>query len=174
MNSLIIYGSQYGSTRRYAEHLAEMTGMAAVDYREAKGIDRYDGIVYLGALYAGGVMGLKKTVEKLAPGQKLVMVTVGLADPANEANITSIRRSIKTQVPTQFYDESRCFHLRGAIDYRRLGLKHRVMMSMLHAKVAKMPQESLNPEAQAMLDTYGKQVDFVDFSTLEPIIRILK
>ncbi|MBO7082581.1 MAG: hypothetical protein J6W30_01910 [Bacteroidales bacterium] len=63
---IIIYGSQYGSTKRYAERLAEMTGIEAVDYKKVKRIDDYERIVYFGALCAGGVMGLKKTVGKMA------------------------------------------------------------------------------------------------------------
>ena len=59
---LIIYGSRYGSAKRYAERLAEMTGIEAVEYKEAKGLGDCDRIVYLGSLYAGGVTGLKQTV----------------------------------------------------------------------------------------------------------------
>ena len=62
MNSIIIYGSRYGSTKRYAERLAEITGLKAVFYTDVKNVADYDRVVYLGALCAGGVMGLKKTV----------------------------------------------------------------------------------------------------------------
>ena len=75
MNTLIIYGSQYGSTKRYAERLAELTGTEAVDYKEAKNLGGYDRIVYLGALCAGGVMGLKKTLGKMASCKELFVVT---------------------------------------------------------------------------------------------------
>ena len=34
MKALIIYGSQYGSTKRYAERLSETTGIEAVDYND--------------------------------------------------------------------------------------------------------------------------------------------
>ena len=37
-NTIIIYGSQYGSTKRYAEHLSEMTGIKAIAFKEAKDI----------------------------------------------------------------------------------------------------------------------------------------
>ena len=167
--TIIIYGSQYGSTKRYAKQLAEKTGITAVDYCDFKNIGEYDRIIYLGALYAGGVLGLKKTVGKMSPSQELVVVTVGLADPTDAANIASIRNNIKTQIPTGFYDENHIFHLRGAIDYSRLGLKHRMMMSLLHSKVAKLPENQQNAETRALLATYGKQVDFVDFNSLEPI-----
>ena len=169
--TIIIYGSQYGSTKRYAKQLAEKTGIAAVDYCDIKNIGEYDRIIYMGALYAGGVLGLKKTVGKMSPSQELVVVTVGLADPTDAANIASIRNNIKTQIPTGFYDESHIFHLRGAIDYSQLGLKHRMMMSLLHSKVAKLPENRQNAETRALLATYGKQVDFVDFNSLEPISK---
>lgn len=172
-NTIIIYGSQYGSTKRYAEQLAKLTGLEAVDYKEAKEIEKYDRIVYLGALYAGGVTGLKKTVGKMSPYQKLVIVTVGIADPTDAENIANIRRSVKTQVPAHFYDEAMCLHLRGAIDYSHLGLKHRMMMSLLYSKVKKMPEEELTSEAQALMATYGKQVDFVDLNTLAPIVKLI-
>lgn len=170
MKTLIIYGSQYGSTKRYAERLADITGIEIIDYKDAKNINDYDKIIYLGALYAGGVTGLKKTVSKMSSSQELMIATVGLADPTDSENVKSIRNSIKSQIPSEFYDESKIFHLRGAIDYSQLGLKHKVMMSLLHSKVSKMPKSELNAEAKAMLETYGKQVDFVDFSALDKII----
>lgn len=173
-HTIIIYGSQYGSTKRYAERLAETMRADPVAYTEAGDLSGYDRIVYLGALYAGGVTGLKKTVGKMVPRQELIVATVGLADPSAPDNIAHIRLSLKSQIPPHFYDESRIFHLRGAIDYKHLGMKHRVMMSLLHAKVAKMPMEELNSEARAMLDTYGQVVDFVDFDMLNPLLDAIQ
>lgn len=171
---LIIYGSRYGSTRRYAERLAEMTGLEAVEYKAVKDLGDYDRIVYLGSLYAGGVTGLKQAVGKMSPQQELIVATVGLADSTDAANVAHIRQSIKDQIPAHFYDESRLFHLRGAIDYTKLNLKYRLMMSLLAKKVAKLPEEQQNAETRAMLETYGKQVDFVDFSSLQPIVDKIK
>ena len=37
-NTVIIYGSQYGTTKRYAEYLSEMTGIEAVAFKKAKTI----------------------------------------------------------------------------------------------------------------------------------------
>ena len=171
---IIIYGSRYGSARRYAKRLAELTGLDVVDHKEAKVIGEYDRSVYIGSLYAGGVTGLKQTVSKMTPRQELVVATVGLADPTDATNVAHIRQSIKSQIPAHFYDESRIFHLRGAIDYTKLNLKYRLMMSLLAKKVAKLPEEQQNAETRAMLETYGKQVDFVDFSSLQPIVDSIK
>ena len=172
--SLIVYGSRYGTTKRYAERLSAETGIQAVDYQEVKTLEDYDRILYMGSLYAGQVTGLKKTVGKLLPQQELVVVTVGLVDTADAENIARIRRGLKELIPAANYDEKRVFHLRGAIDYSRMKVKHRLMMSVVHAKIAKMPEAERNAECRVIFDTYGKTVDYVDFGALKPIVEAIK
>ena len=172
--SIIIYGSQYGTTKRYADRFSEMTGIETVSYQESKDIDRYDRIIFMGALYAGSVLGLKKTISKMSPKQELVIVTVGLVDPIDPENIDYIRHSIKERIPADLYDETRIFHLRGAIDYSQLSLKHRMMMAVIHSKLSKMPEEKLNAEAKTILATYGKKEDFVDFKSLEKLGSVIQ
>ena len=166
---IIIYGSLYGSTKRYAEHLSEVMGIEAVAFKDAKDIAKYDRIIYMGALFAGSVLGLKKTVSKMSVGQKLTIITVGMVDPADPENIDYIRRSIKGVVPAHFYDEKQIYHLRGAIDYSNLTLKHRMMLSVIHWKLSRMPEEKLNAESKTILSIYGKKIDNVDFKSLEEI-----
>ena len=173
-DTIIIYGSQYGTTKRYAEHLSEMTGIEAVAFKEAKDIDKYERVIFMGALYAGSVLGLKKTVSKMSPKQELIIVTVGLVDPTDPENMAYIRHSVKERVPEHFYDESRIFHLHGAIDYSHLSLKHRMMMAVIHSKISKMPEEKLNAEAKTILATYGKKEDFVDFKSLEILGSVIQ
>lgn len=174
MKTLIIYGSQYGSTKRYAEHLSEMTGIEAVDYKTAKEISGYERIVFMGGMYAGGVLGLKKTVGKMTGNQKLVIVTVGVTDTNETEYFSKIRESIKAKIPVGLYNEENIFHLRGAIDYSQLDLKHRLMMSMFHKMVLKMPESERTADAKAMLETYGQKADFIDFGALEQIVPLVK
>ena len=63
MRTIIVYGSQYGTAKRYAEALAGKTGSEITSYEEVMDLDVYDNIVFIGALYAGGVLGLKKTLS---------------------------------------------------------------------------------------------------------------
>ena len=170
---IIIYGSQYGSTKRYAEQLSKITGIDAVNYKEAKNIGECQRVVFLGGLFAGGVMGLKKTVSKMSSQQELVLATVGMTDPNEATYFESIRKALKAQLPAFLYDENKIFHLRGAIDYSQLGFKHRFMMKMFHSIMLKKPESELTADAKAMLETYGKQVDFVDFDGLKPIVEII-
>ena len=166
---IIIYGSLYGSTKRYAERLSEITGIEAVAFKEAKDNAKYDRVIYMGALFAGSVLGLRKTASRMSVGQKLTIITVGMVDPANLENIDYIRRSIKGKVPAHLYDETQIYHLRGAIDYSNLTLKHKMMLSVIHWKISKMPEEKLNAEAKTILAIYGKNLDNVDFKSLEEL-----
>ena len=106
--------------------------------------------------------------------QELIVVSVGLTDTADATNIGNIRNTIKSQIPAHFYNESRIFHLRGAIDYSRLGLFYRLLMRMIHSKASKTPSEQLDATAKAVLETYGKRADFVDFNNLQTILDIIK
>lgn len=173
MKQIIIYGSLHGAAKRYAEKLAEITGSEIIGFKEAKDIGLYDRIVYVGAIYAGGVMGLKQTAPKLRDGQEVVIVTVGMTEPTDPVFRSNIRKAISQLVPAGLYDENKVFHLRGAIDYSKLGFGHRLLMKMMNAQAQKTPQEQLTAESRAIKETYGQAVDFVDFKTLEPVVIAL-
>ena len=173
MKSVILYGSRYGSARRYAQELSKQTDIPAVSYQEAPPLSKLETIVYIGALYAGGVLGLARTLRSLSlrDGQRLVIVTVGLADPDIPQNRENTRNSLQKQIPAQLYGREAVFHLRGAIDYQALSLGHRTMMALLHRSLQKKPAEEWSEEDKALMETYGKQADFVDFASLRPIIN---
>ena len=173
MKSVILYGSRYGSARRYAQELSKQTDIPAVSYQEAPPLSKLETIVYIGALYAGGVLGLTKTLRRQSFGehQRLVIVTVGLADPDILQNRENIRNALQKQIPAQLYGRAAVFHLRGAIDYQALSLGHRTMMALLHRSLQKKSAEEWNEEDRALMETYGKQADFVDFVSLRLIIN---
>ena len=173
MEQIIIYGSQYGSARRYAEKLSEQTGVAAIGYKSAPALSDKKTIIYLGGLYAGGVLGLGKTLKSLSPrdGLKLILVTVGLADPDEPENRDRIRASLQRQLSAGLLDRAKIFHLRGGIDYKRLSFGHRTIMKMLYQSLRRTPPEKQTAEDRVFMETYGKHMDFTDFSALGPIIE---
>ena len=173
MNQVIIYGSQYGSTYRYAKQLSEQTNITAVSYREAPDLSGMHTIIYMGGLYAGGAVGQTKTLRgfSIQNGKKLLLVTVGLADPNESENRDNIRTSLQKQLSPELIERAKIFHLRGGIDYQKLSFGHRMMMKLLYQSLHRMPPEKQTAENRALIETFGKQVDFTDFSTLEPIIQ---
>ena len=172
---IIIYGSCYGTTKKYAEELSGRFGCEAVSYENVNDINAYQTIIYMGGLYAGGVQGMKKTLKKLSDisDKNICIVTVGLADPTDEKNIEHIRKNMKTQVSEELYNQANIFHLRGGIDYSELSFLHKKMMGMVYKKAVSVPEEERNAEISAMIETYNKQVDFVDFDSLDPIVQSL-
>lgn len=198
MSTLIVYGSEYGTTRRYAEKSAEITNLPVISYEdlthegrplcrskncgtpfgdERKGDCKpslgYDRIIHFGGLYAGGVKGLKATIGALREDTKLIIVTVGLADVNDKENIENIRKSLSKQVPEKLLSITPIFHLRGGIDYQELSFKHRAMMTLLYNKVKKLPEEKKTAEIKAMIETFNSKVDFVDYNSLDPIVKAI-
>ena len=172
MNNIIIYGSNYGTTEQYAKELSRRTNIEAISFENVQEINKYDKIIYIGGLYAGGVLGMSKTLRKLTNIQNktIIIATVGLADPTDEKNITNIRNNIKVQISKEIYDKAKIFHLRGGIDYSKLNFVHKTMMKLLYNAVKNIPQEKLSSENKAMIETYNKKVNFVNFSDLDKII----
>lgn len=172
MNSIIIYGSHYGTTKQYAEELSKRTNIKAISFKKFnQQINDYDNIIYLGSLYAGGVLGMSKTLKKLnnISNKKILIATVGLSDPTDEVNKNNIRNNIKNQIPKEVLEKAKIFHLRGGIDYSKLNFAHKTMMKLLYNAVKNLPNEKQTAEDRVMIETYNKKVNFIDFSSLDKI-----
>ena len=172
MSNIIIYGSKYGATKKYTEELSKRTNIQAISFENVNDINSYDKIIYLGGLYAGGVLGMAKTLRKInnISNKEIILVTVGIADPTDEKNINNIRNNIKNQIQKEVFEKAKIFHLRGGIDYSKLKFTHKTMMKLLYNAVKNLPEEKKTAEDIAMIDTYNQKVSFVDFSSLNDII----
>ena len=172
MSNIIIYGSQYGTTKMYAEELSKRINVKALSFEKIDDINKYNKIIYLGGLYAGGVLGMSKTFKKLNDmnNRRIILVTVGLADPKNAENINNIRNAIKRQLSKNILEKIKIFHLRGGIDYSKLNFVHKTLMNLLYKKAKNLPEEKKTVEDKAIIETYGKKVSFIDFSDLDGIV----
>jgi len=50
MDKIIVYGSQYGTTKRYADEISKRTAIKDVDYHEVRCLSAYETVLYLGGL----------------------------------------------------------------------------------------------------------------------------
>lgn len=174
MNTVIVYGSQYGTAREYAETLGKLTKLPVVNYENAEHLEEYEQVVYIGALYAGGVKGLKVSAKRLGENTRLILATVGLADLRDEENIRNIRNGIQKQIPQRYAQLAGIFHLRGGIDYSKLNFKHKTMMTLLYHKAKGLSENQKTAEVRAMIETFGATVNFVDHNALLPIVEAMK
>lgn len=174
--TVVLYGSKYGSTKQYAEWIAEELNADLLDVNDAnlQNIKNYDTIIYGGAVYAGGITGINFIVKNYdqLKNAKLVIFTCGIADPSIDINKENLIKNVLKKFPKASADEFALFHLRGAMDYSKMSFLHKTMMSALVKKIKN--KSSLTDEESCILDTYGKTVDFVDKNTIWPIIRYAK
>jgi len=167
----VIYKSKYGSSKKYAQWIAEEVKGDLFNSSNIKGekLKEYDIIVYGGGLYASGISGISKNFDILKD-KKIIVYTVGLASTDKKEIFTPI---IEKNFPKSKRQEIKFFHLRGGIDYKKLSLVHKSMMAMLKKVTAKKAEDKLTDEEREFLDTYGDKVDFTDKNTIVPLVKYI-
>ena len=165
-NIAVIYKSYYGTTKRYAEWIAAELNASlfeASDIKPAQLLD-YDVVIYGGGLYAGGIIG-SKLVEK-NQCKSLVLFTVGLATPETTDYTGIMAKSFSVEQLSMI----KVFHLHGGIDYKKLGIVHRIMMAVVKRKAERTPTAERTSDDNLLLQTYGGRIDFTDRETIKPIV----
>lgn len=170
-NTVVVYKTKYGHTQNYAKWIAEKLNCDLYDSSDIKveKLFNYDNIIYGGGLYASGILGvdiITKNFDKLK-NKNLIVFTVGLADPNIKSQFLPI---INKNFTDEMQKKVNIFHLRGGIDYKKLGILHKAMMSALKKMVKNKKEEEMTDEDKMMLNTYGEVVDFTDKTTIEPLI----
>ena len=178
VKTLIVYFSKYGTTKEYAEWIAkELNGdIYSINKFNENILNNYDTIIIGSGLYAGKVKGvdlLVKNYETLK-NKKLVIFTCGLADYSKSENMDSIFGRLKTEFPEKIIEEIKIFYLRGGINYKKLNLKHKIMMSLLKRMVTKKGLHKINEEDKMLIETYGKTLNFTDKNSIIELLEYCK
>lgn len=170
----VIYATKYGATKKYAEWIADELDADLLERAKTKisDLSRYDIIIYGGGLYASGIKGIDLITKNYSEikNKKIIVFTVGLADPNNKEQFTSI---IDRNFNNEMKSNITIFHFRGSINYKKLGFMHKAMMAMLKSMTAKKPQAEQTEENKQMLETYGKIVDFTDKAYILDLIAYI-
>lgn len=121
MVKAVVYTSNSGYTRKYAEMLGEKLGVEAVALADAKGkVNKGDSVVYLGWLMAGSVQGLKKAIKTY---DIKAVCGVGMAPPSDEERE---RVAKQNKMPTEDF-----FLLQGGFDMNKLHGLYLFMMKTM-------------------------------------------
>jgi len=176
MNKIaVIYKSRYGSTKKYAQWIADEVKGDLFNCSEVnvEKLTEYDIIIYGGGLYASGIAGISlitKNFERIKD-KKIIVFTVGLASTNRKEVFAPI---IEKNFSKSMYANIKFFHLRGEIDYKKLGLIHKSMMAMLRKVIIRKKPDELTDDDKQLLDTYGGKVDFTDKNTITPLVNYIK
>lgn len=173
MKSIVIYNSQTGFTKRYAEWISEGAGCECVEFKNAVKMDlsQYEAIVFGGWCMAGNVVKLdwfKKQIPSLsASGKKLIVFAVGASPAASEDVPVAMERLLSTEE----HAKVKVFYCQGGIDYDKMKAPSRFAMKFL-AKTLKNKKDATQKEKD-MSEMISKSYDISDKKYAEPIIAEL-
>ncbi|WP_034600676.1 flavodoxin domain-containing protein [Clostridiisalibacter paucivorans] len=176
MNKIaIIYKSKYGSTKKYAQWIANEShgDLLEVSEVEIKDLLLYNTVIFGGGLYASGINGVSiitKNFERLKD-KNIIVFTVGLA---STDDIDIFKPIIEKNFSNGMAERIKFFHFRGGIDYKNLSFTHKAMMAMLKKIVSKKKPDEMSKDDKDMLESYGKKVDFTNIDAIEPLIMYIK
>lgn len=173
-NTVVLYKSKYGSTKKYAKWISDELKADLYDSSniKLKDILNYDVIVYGGGLYASGINGISfiRKNFNILKNKNIIVFTIGLS-PADSKELKSI---IDKNFKEDMKKNIKFFHFRGGIDYKNLSFIHRIMMNMLRKMIMKKKKEDITDDEKAFLDTFGNKVDFADKNTIKPLVDYVK
>lgn len=172
---VVVYRSIYGATRQYALWIAAHLHCPAFDVRtiRAKDLQEYDTIIYGGPIYVGEALGakfLKKNLNTLGH-KNLVLFSCGLNDPEDERNQVNTEDQLSDILSDELMAHIKVFHLRGAIDYRKLRLLHKIMMAMTKRSIVVQDPSTRPPDDRHLLVSYGIPRDFRKMDAIRPILH---
>ncbi len=174
MNTIVIYKSKYGSTKAYAEWIAEELGCMAVDAADIKhcDLDRYETIVYGGGLYAEMIAGISlitKNLDKLTD-KKIAVFSTGLTplDCRQYYDKMVIEKNFKQGVP----DNVKVFNYMGKMIIDELSLPHKTAIKMLK----KLMSGKKNPTdmEKLLIDLCDADGDFTNRNEISELVEYIK
>ena len=171
-NVAVIYKSKYGSTKQYAQWIAdELRGDIYHDSAVSLDIlENYSTVIYGGGMYMGSILGISfitKNFDALKD-KNLVVFGVGLE---NSENAKDFEGAIKKVFNEEMQKSIKTFHLRGAIDYKSMGLFHKVAMWGLVRSLKKKDKSTINDTDKMIIETYGEKLDFTSVDNIRPLVE---
>lgn len=174
MKTLIIYTSQTGFTKKYADWLAQKTGGDLLDLKDAQKkndafFEDYEAIVYGGWVMAASVVKVKWFLNKAASwkGKKLAIYCVG-GSPNDNPDVEVMLKNMLTDEQRGYI---RAFYCQGGFNYERMNAPSRLAMKMFVSALKK--KKDPTEEEKIMTEMVAKSYDISDEKYLEPVIEYL-
>jgi menaquinone-dependent protoporphyrinogen oxidase len=167
MKSLVLYTSVYGSTKQYAEWIAEELGadLADIDTFDIKQAGQYDTVIigtYVRVQKLVIADYLKKVWDQLQH-KKVILFSVSKTPVQSEASIKNYNKSI----PEKIRAGLKYFPLEGRFNFEQLADKDKTMMKVGH----KMTRLFMGKE---MAEEMVRNCDDVRKENISPILQELR
>ena len=167
--TIVVYKTKYGSTKSYAQWIAEDLGCNFVDAKDIT-IDellQYDTIIYGGGLYAeiiNGVSLITKNIEKLK-NKKIIVYTTGITPLDVRAYYDGevLEKNFKNGVP----ENVKIFNFLGKMKMEELTLVHRAALKSL--KKIMSAKENPSDMIKLLIELCDADGDFSDRSQIKEL-----
>lgn len=171
MKTIVIYNSQTGFTKRYAEWIAEKSGADCYELNEAKkkSMDNYDAIIFGGWACAGRISKLswfKRNINKW-DGKKLIAFCVGGSPLENQEIVSALKKNFDADEMKRLS----VFYCPGGFDYEKMSTTSKLMMKMF-IKALKAKKDKTE-EDEVMIKMISSSYDISDIKYIEPILECL-
>ncbi len=175
MKTLVIYTSQTGFTKKYAELISVRMNadILTIDEAKKKAKDfflEYDAIVYGGWAMAGNIVGVKWFLNKALEWKtkKVAVFCVGASPRENPDVDVFLNNMINDEQKTYIMS----FYCQGGIDYSRMKFPYKFMMKSM-VSVLKKKKDATEKEKE-MAKYLSGSYDISDEKYIEPIIEYLE
>ncbi len=174
MKAIVIYRSKYGSTKAYAEWIAEDLGCGAVELRDIKieDLSEFDTIIYGGGLYAEAINGayfITKNLDKL-DGKKIVIFSTGITplDCRDYYDKLVIEKNFKPEMLTKI----KIFNFLGKMIVDELSFVHKAAIKSL--KKLMSGKENPTDMEKLLIKLCDADSDFSDRSSIKELVEYVK
>ncbi len=174
MNAIVVYKSKYGSTKAYADWIAEELSCQALEAKGVKveNLQEYDTIIYGGGLYAENIAGvtlITKNLEKLRD-KKIIIYSTGITplDCREYYDKLVMEKNFKGKDMGNI----RVYNFLGKMILDELSFPHRTAIKALK----KLMSEKENPTEmeKLLIELCDADGDFTDRSAISDLVRYAK
>lgn len=164
----IFYATLYGSTKQYAEALANRLGVEAkeINQESASLIDEGPIIVFspVHGSFIRGAKFLNELGPEVVEKHKVCLAAVGMALDGVNAELDQAGNILG-----DLADQVKRVYLPGRINYSELEPEHHAILESRIDKLKEKDEPSVNE--QMLIDTFGEGIDRVDLDRLDEIVE---
>ena len=175
MKTLIIYTSQTGFTKKYAEWIAERMSADLLDLKDAQKkenafFEPYEAIIFGGWTMAGNLVKAKWFLDKASAwkDKRLAVFCVG-GSPNDNPDVEVCLHNILTDEQREYI---RAFYCQGGFNYEKMNAASRLAMKMFVGALKK--KKDATEEEKKMAEMISVSYDISDIKYIEPIIEYLQ
>jgi menaquinone-dependent protoporphyrinogen IX oxidase len=175
MKTLIIYTSQTGFTKKYAEWLSErmkadIYELKDVQKKDDAFFDEYQAIVYGGWAMAGKIVKVNWFLEKADSWKekRLAVFCVG-GSPNENPEVEKMLQSMLTDEQKKYI---RAFYCQGGFNYEKMNTASRLAMKMFVSALKK--KKDPTEDEKIMVKMISESYDISDRKFIEPIAEYLE